>query len=143
MEQRGSCCLVLLISSCSLYARCGRKTLRSVDFSAMLSALLAPITSPEQNRKAMPRALISLLCLLGIAAAPLSAYPQEVEPDRAQAKHFRETCRTDYEKFCPGGPPSISFEQACLKQRYINLSRLCRHALEGMSRGPGAESDDQ
>jgi hypothetical protein len=99
----------------------------------------------------MPLALARWLCLLAMTMAPVSAvvYAQDVEPNnpqaqaQVQAKTMRNTCKADYTKFCPGGPPSIFFEQACLKQAYTNLSTPCRHALDNMSQDNGGDSGNQ
>lgn len=103
-------------------------------------------TSWKEEREAMPLAFTRSLCVLTIVVVGLAstAYAQEEEPvsPQVKAKQLRASCKADYAKFCPGGPPSIFFEQACLKQSYLNLSTVCQHALDNMSQDNTGEPNE-
>ena len=104
-------------------------------------------TSWEEERYAMPLTFTRSLCVLTITliglARPVLAQEEEPVSPQARAKQLRASCQADYAKFCPGGPPSIFFEQACLKQSYLNLSTPCQHALNNMSQDNTGEPNEQ
>jgi hypothetical protein len=95
----------------------------------------------------MPLTVTQSLCILTITVVGLAGHAnaQEEEPvsPEVKAKQLRTTCQADYAKFCPGGPPSVFFEQACLKQSYLNLSTACQHALNNMSQDNTGEPNEQ
>jgi hypothetical protein len=95
----------------------------------------------------MPLTFIRSVCVLTIVVIGLASavHAQEEEPvsPQAKAKQLRASCQADYAKFCPGGPPSIFFEQACLKQSYLNLSTGCQRALNNMAQDNTGEPNEQ
>ena len=95
----------------------------------------------------MPLTFTRSLCFLAVVGIRFvtPVHAQQPEPDSAQvkAKQLRNSCQADYAKFCPGGPPSLFFEQACLKQSYLNLSRPCQHALDNVAQDNAGESNEQ
>ena len=94
------------------------------------------IHAPRRASRALQPIL--MLTLGFVVAAVTTAPAQAQQPTAAQKNALKQSCRSDFQRFCAGVNPGGEAAMACLGSNAANLSPGCRSALASMQGGENA-----
>ena len=80
--------------------------------------------------------LISAVLIGGLLFAAFAGRASAQQPTSAQVSAIRQSCRSDYQRYCSSVPAGGSAALACLQQASANLSPACRQAVAAVGGSP-------
>ena len=89
-----------------------------------------PTDSPRNRQRGGLIRVLTVSAVMIVCWADAAAAQSTRTPSPQAGEAMKRSCKADYAAHCNGNDPAAPIAAACLAQYYINLSDVCRVALD-------------